>query len=72
MFCKYCGNKLSEAQRFCSKCGKPNAYFGAQSDAAPAPQQPAAPAAAPAAPASGNFNPSDIEAITRALIAQLT
>ena len=51
MFCKYCGNKLSEAQRFCSKCGKPNAYFGAQSDAAPAPQQPAAPAAAPKATA---------------------
>ena len=23
MYCKYCGNKLSEGAKFCSKCGKP-------------------------------------------------
>ena len=41
MFCTHCGNPLSDAARFCGRCGQP----------VNAPAQPAAPAPVPAAPA---------------------
>lgn len=39
MFCKHCGNKLQQTQRFCTKCGKPNELFDADTSVSTAPQQ---------------------------------
>ena len=50
MFCKYCGNSVSDNARFCGKCGA-DLGEGYDQKAAPAPA-PAPAAAAPEAPAA--------------------